>query len=53
MVQRPDFGSGHDLTVHKFEPRLGLVAVSAEPASDLLSLSLSAPSQLALSLKNK
>ena len=34
---------GHDLTVHEFEPLTGLSAVSAEPASDPLSPSLSAP----------
>ena len=33
-----------------FEPRIGLAAVSAEPALDLLSLSLSAPLRLTLSL---
>ena len=27
-----DFGSGHDLTLHEFEPRVGLYAVSVEPA---------------------
>ena len=26
-------GSGHDLIVYEFEPRFGLSAVSAEPAS--------------------
>ena len=36
-----DFGSGHDLTVHGFEPQIGIRADSAEPAWD--SLSLSAP----------
>ena len=34
------FGSGHDLTVHEFEPLIGLSAVSMELASDPLSLSL-------------
>ena len=34
-------GSGHDLTVCEFEPRIGLSAVSVEPASDPVSLSLS------------
>ena len=38
-----DFGSGHDLVVREFEPRVGLAAVSTEPASDLLSPLLSAP----------
>ena len=34
LVKRPTlyFGSGHDLTVRKFESRLGLCADSAEPA---------------------
>ena len=27
-----DFGSGHDLRVHKFEPHVGLCVDSAEPA---------------------
>ena len=35
------FSSGHDLTVHEIEPRVGLCANSAEPAWDSLSLSLS------------
>ena len=35
-----DFGSGHDLTVHEFEPSVELLAVIAEPASDPLSTSL-------------
>ena len=30
-------GSGHDLTVHEFEPRIGLCAGSAEPARDSIS----------------
>ena len=34
------FGSGHDLTVHGFEPRIGPRAGSAEPAWDSLCLSL-------------
>ena len=34
------FGSGHDLTVCGFEPRVGPSAVSTEPASDPLSSSL-------------
>ena len=32
----PDFGSGGDLMVHEFEPRIGLTAVSTEPTSDPL-----------------
>ena len=35
-----DFGSRHDLTVRKVEPRVGLSAVSTEPALDPLSPSL-------------
>ena len=42
------FGSGHDLTVREVEPRVGLRADSVEPG--ILSLSLSAPPLLALSL---
>ena len=30
-----DFGSGHDLAVHKFEPRVGLCADSSEPGACL------------------
>ena len=37
------FGSGHDLTVGEFEPRIRLYTDSAEPAWDSLSPSLSAP----------
>ena len=47
-----DFGSGHDLTVHGFEPRVGLCADSAEQSLLgilCVSLSLSAPLSLALS----
>ena len=36
-----DFGSGHDLTVHEFEPCIGLCSDSEEPAWDSLSPSLS------------
>ena len=54
-----DFGSGHDLTVHEFEPYSRLCIDSVEPAWDSLSsslslslsLSLSALSLLSLSLK--
>ena len=28
-----DFGSGHDLTVHRFEPRVGLCADGSEPGA--------------------
>ena len=51
-----DFGSGHNLMVLEFEPRIRLCAVSSQPASDPLSpsLSLSAlPTPHILSLKNK
>ena len=49
-VKRPtlDFGSGHDLVVHEFEPHVGLWADSVEPAWDALSPSLSAPPLLVL-----
>ena len=51
-------GSGHDLTVHGFKPRVRLRADSSEPgtASDSVSPSLSDPPLLisvSLSLKNK
>ena len=51
-VKRPTlgFGSGHDLTVREFDLRVGLCADSLEPAWDSLSLSLSAPPLLALSV---
>ena len=45
-----DFGSGHDLMVCGFQPHTGLCIVSEEPASDPLSLTLSAPSPLIDSL---
>ena len=63
-----DFGSGHDLTVCEFKPRVGLCAVSSsptsgsvltaqslEPASDSVSPSLSVPPllMLCLCLRNK
>ena len=43
LVRRPTLGcgSGHDLTVHEFKPRIRLCADSAEPAWDSLSLPLS------------
>ena len=48
-VERPTLGfsSGHDLPICEFEPRIGLLAVSIEPASDPLSPSLSVPPPLA------
>ena len=55
-----DFGSGHDLAVRGFEPRVRLDADSSEPGACFrfcVSLSLSAPllltRALSLSLKNK
>ena len=55
LVKRPtlDFGSGHSLTVHEFEPHIRLCADSMEPAYDPLSLSLSLFLSLSLSLRNK
>ena len=38
-----DFSSGHDLTVHEFEPCIRLCADSVEPAWDSLSPSLALP----------
>ena len=52
-VKQADFGSGHDLAVCEFEPRVGLSAIRTEPALDPLSASLSAPPLLALSLSQK
>ena len=42
-AKRPtlDFGSGHEFTVHGFEPCVGLCTDCLEPAWDSLSLSLS------------
>ena len=53
-----DFGSGHDLTVHGFEPHLGLCADSSEPGACCrfcvsLSLCPSPAHALSLCLKNK
>ena len=44
-----DFGSGHDLTVCEFEPRVGLCAEGAEPAWDPVALSPPLPDSLFLS----
>ena len=44
------FSSGHDLTVRGFEPTSGSLAGGREPAWDSLSLPLSAPPPLTLSL---
>ena len=53
-----DFGSGRDLAVHGFEPRVGLCADSSEPGACFgfwvsLSLSLCPFPVCALSLRNK
>ena len=57
LVKRPtlDFGPDHDLTVHEFEPQIGLCADRAEPAWNSLFLSLSPPPPLVLAcfLKKK
>ena len=45
-----DFGSGHDLTVHEFEPHVGVCADSLESAWDSLSLFL--PCSLCLKINN-
>ena len=44
------FGAGHELTVHEFEPHIGLCSDSVEPAWDSLSPSLPLSSFLSLSL---
>ena len=46
-----DFGSGHDLTVGEFEPRVRLYSDSMEPIWDILSLSFCLSLSLSLSLK--
>ena len=48
-----DFSSDHDLMVCEFKPGLRLTAVSTEPTSDPLSLSLSAPPPLAHAIFQK
>ena len=45
-----DFGSGYGLVVRECEPHIGLFVISAEPASDPLSPSLSAPNPCCLPL---
>ena len=52
LVKRPalGFGSGRDLTVRVFEPRIELCVAGAEPASDSLFLSLVLCPSPALSL---
>ena len=44
-----DFGPGQDLTVRESEPRTGLSAVGAEPASDPLSPAPAPPCWFSLS----
>ena len=46
-------GSGHDLTVHGFEPSIRLCARSVVPAWDSLSSSGPPPLMLVLSIKSK
>ena len=52
MVKRPslDFGSGHDLTVHEFEPCVRLCADRVETAWDSVSLALCSSPAFSLSL---
>ena len=45
----PDFGSGHDLVVREFKPRIRLHADDAEPAWDSLPPFLCPPPPLSLS----
>ena len=56
VVQVSDFGSGRDLAVCELEHRVGLCADSSEPGACSgfwVSLALSAPPLLMLSIKNK
>ena len=53
LSQLGAFGSGHDLIVGEFKPRIGLCVDSAEPALDPLTSSFSAPPQFSLSLSLK
>ena len=53
VAQTLDFGSGPDLTVREFQPRVWLCADSVEPAWDSLSLSLCPSPARALSLSLK
>ena len=48
-----DLGSGHDLSVRGFKPRVWLCAEGAEPAWNSLSRPLSLPLPCSLSFKNK
>ena len=54
-VEHPtlDFGSGHDLIVHKFEPQVELCTDSVKPAWDSLSPSLCFSPAHTLSLAQK
>ena len=45
-----DFSSGHDPTLHEFEPHVRFWADSVEPACDSLAPFLSAPTPLTLSI---
>ena len=58
MVERPTvhFGSGHDLVVYEFEPRIGLCADGSEPGTCFgfcVSLALCPSPAHALFLNNK
>ena len=48
-----NFGSGHNLVVHEFEPHIGLCADSLEPALDSVSTSLPLPYLHSLSVSQK
>ena len=53
-----DFGSGHDVAIREFEPRVGLCADSSEPGACFgfcvsLSLTLPRSCSVSLCLKNK
>ena len=48
-----DFGSGHDLAVCEFKPRIGVRPDGAEPAWESLSPSLSVPPSLILVLEHR
>ena len=48
----PDFGSGHDLEIHEYEPHVGLSADSSEPGASF-EFSHSAPSLHVLCLSKK
>ena len=48
-----EFGSGHDLEVHEFEPQVGFCTGRMEPALDFLYLSLPLPCWFSLALLSK